>query len=463
MCKVQVDLSVIDQHWQYHLSRFQCLAMALNDLRQLERGNQLHYILDGYDFCNWFFPPNNIKSARNPYHRIINDTWNRFFSLSNGVETCAVLSPFTLIEFLHTITQQIDKKPIQRTIANNPDIQELLKAIKQGEKHLIDIPEQQQATIRNLYTQILDHKYALNLFSSSDSFSQLRQFIEQGKIRIFDPPVPDSAQVIELLDYDEAKMRNATRYLHDRRAERSGASELYNALDTYHFVLIENSRRSLSTEHIIPNLTSSGIYTRNSWYMLKYSTLPDARVSTIPADWNVRSSDAPALLLSALSHNNESVGSFDTTGIFLEDAKSIARMILQDLFSIPEIERCRSNKLERRQLLQRNPKIAVSSSTVELMRRLDRVYLSPIAETRIDIRSVNETLEQISKEQAEVMEEFLNNPESYEAQRGFAVEEVSGSVRQLNLPTPQLHSYIAPLGDDAEEFWISIHNALELP
>lgn len=460
MCKIKVELRTIDEHWQYNLSRFQCLTMALYDLKQLARRNKLHYVLDGYDFCNWFFKPEIGAPNRNPYSHIINATWNKFFELSNGVDTCAVISPFTAIEFLHTIALQMDDKSINRTITLLPDIQELLSAIRQGEKRIVEIPGQQQETIRNLYTQILDHKRALHFFSKLDAFSTLRQFLEQGKLRVFDPLVPNSAQVIELLDYDERKTRNAIRYLHGRRAERSGGGELYNALDTYHFVLIENSRRSLSADRIIPNLTSSGVYTRNSWYMLKYSSLPDAKGSPIPADWNVRAGDAPALLLSALSYNNENAGNVEKTETFLEDAKSVARMIMQDLISIPEIQQCRSNKTERQQLLKTNPKVEISSSTVELMRRLDRNYLNPVTEVSVDIGSVNEVLEEINEEEVEEMQEFLKNPERYKALRESAAKEVSSSVRQLNLPTPRLYSYIAPLGEDAEELWKSIQGVL---
>lgn len=460
MCKVEVELRIINEHWQYNLSRFQCLTMALYDLKQLLRGNKLHYVLDGYDFWNWFSEPTNTAYKVNPYHRIISDTWNRFFELSNGVDTCAVISPFTAIEFLHTIALQIDHRPINRTLALQPDIQELLNAIQQGEKRIVEIPEQQQATIRNLYTQILDHKRALDRYSKLDPFRKLRELLDQGKLRVFDPLVPNSAQVIELLDYDETKTQNAIRYLHDRRAERSGGSQLYNAIDTYHFVLIENSRRSLSADRIVPNLTSSGIYTRNSWYMLKYSSLPDAKGLTIPADWNVRSGDAPALLLSAISYNSESARNVDKTEPFLEDAKSVARMIMQDLISIPEIQRCRLSRADRQQLMKANPKVEISSSTVELMRRLNRNYLNPITEVGVDIEPVSEVLEEISKEEVEVMQEFLKNPERYEALKESAVQEVASSVRQLNLPTPKLHSYIAPLGEDAEELWKSIQGVL---
>lgn len=454
MCKVEVDLRVVEENWKYNLSRFQCLTMALQDLKQFARGNRLHYVLDGYDFCNWFFPP----SARSPnkFHRVIRGTWDRFFELSDGVESCAVMSPFTIMEFLYRMVMRLDDQPIQKLVAQNTVVSDLINAIQEGEKQLIDAPEHQQRIVRQLYGQILDHKLAIDLMSVSAAFARLQLLFGQQKIRLFDPLIPDSAQIIELLEYDVKKTKDAIQYLHISRQGSNRARDLYNTVDAYHFILIENSRRSLSVDHIVPNLTSSGIYSRNSWYMLKYSRLPDLHEVTIPADWNVRSADAPTLLLAAIAYNGERPGAADTTEAFLEDARSIARVIRQDLVSIPEVHQCRTNKIIRQRLLRDNPVVRVSSSTVELMRRLNRDYLDPIGQASLDTSSIENPLSDISKGEVEEMQEFLKNPEKYATSRKEVTEKVTQNVRQLNLPSPRLNSYILPLGEDGQELWEAI-------
>lgn len=312
MQKLLVKYNDLKSNWLFFLNQFQSLSMALEDLKRLESGKKLYYIFDGYDFCHWFYKKEIRAGVSNPHHEIIRDTWEKFFTLTDGTSTCAVMSPFTIIEFLQTISIQLDNTGIIERINRNPEIKSLLDAILHEEKNFESLPGHQQTVIQNLYTQILQNKSALEFFSQSGPFSQLQNLFDSNKIRFFDPLIPEAAQIIELFEYDQEKILNAINYLQNKRRERSSYGDIYNSLDVYHYILVENSRRSLNANSIIPYLTSSGILSRNSWYMLKYNSLPNLSESSIPIDWFVRTIEVPTILLSTLSYQKDTIENAST-------------------------------------------------------------------------------------------------------------------------------------------------------
>lgn len=433
------------------LNQFQTLTMALADLNRLEQGKKLYYIFDGYDFCHWFYKNGRLlRGFSNPFHKTIQESWDNFFSLTNGIETCAVMSPFTIIEFLQTISSQVDNDAIHRRIKKSSEIQTLLDFIFNEEKNYSNLPEHQQRIIQSLYAQIIENKRALELFSKPGPFAQLTELFSTSKIRFFDPMIPDAAQVVELLEYDQIKTDNAISYLREKRKARSSFGEIYDSIDVYHYILIENSRRALSATSVIPYLTSSGILSRNSWYMLKYDSLPNLTNTTIPSDWCVRTIEAPTIVLSTLALFNDPVDNPKNTKAFLEDARSLARIIKQDLLQVPEIQMNLSLRGEdRKKYYTENPSVKVSSNTIELMRRFTSNYrltktLEDQKPTKNDVLDTPISIDQITE-----LQEYINNPNKYELQKKTARENIHESIQSLDLPYYDLQNYIAPLGDEA--------------
>jgi hypothetical protein len=453
--------------------------MALHDLEQMAKGYKLFYVFDAYDFIQWFFTRVPGAKLDNPYQKTIKKNWNTFFRLSDGQSTCAVLSPFTVIEFLAKVGQVIDDDLLRETIQRNEYVTDLLKRLTPKKQPFEEIPQQYQDQIRDLVVRVIDFKNTFELFSPDDSnhpnsFHDIRILMEEKKVRYFDPPVPVSAQVSELLEYDEVRTKNAIHYLSVRRSHYSKERSINDALDAYHYILIQNSRKPWNVSGVIPNLTSSGIFTRNSWYLMEYTKLPDPNELPIPPDWNVRSGDAPAHLLSALKHNGEKQKTFD----FLEDARSLARIIIQDISKIPEFQNSRQDKNERDHLRTENPNIEISSDTIKLIKRLNEIYLEPMSEAarsaipESELKELDTYSDQVSSSSLgdlppieepdiEILIDYSENPERYKKMQNAATNEVKNNIQRIKLPEVDLRSFIYPIGEGAEELISSIDSFLK--
>ncbi len=197
MCKIAVPYRAIRDHWLVSLSQFQSISMAIHDLNFLRNGQKLYYVIDGYDFKNWIFEREYNPGQPDPYRLIIRGSWDKFFRLSDGKNTCAVMSPFTIIEFLHFLSKIVDSKEILDALKNEINIKYLIEKVELGEAKFIE-PNQQHSAIQDLYELILDHKQLLNVFRKPRLFGKLESMIKQNKIRLFFPPVPESAQIIDL-------------------------------------------------------------------------------------------------------------------------------------------------------------------------------------------------------------------------------------------------------------------------
>lgn len=479
MCKIKLEYNQVESLWWIKQSQFQSLTMALHDLEQMAKGYKLFYVLDAYDFAQWFFNKVPGTSHTNPYQKTIKRSWNTFFRLSDGQSTCAVLSPFTLIEFLARLGSVLNDNLIRQELEQNKEIVDLLNQLTQEKQFFEEIPQQYQENIRDLVARVIDFQNTFKLFSpndsgESDSFHDIRILMQENKVRYFDPPVPVSAQVSELLEFDEARTIHAIQYLRLRRAHLSKDRTINDTLDAYHYILIQNSRKPWNVSGVIPNLTSSGILTRNSWYILEYTKLPDPNELLIPPDWNVRSGDVPALLLSALKHSGEKQKTFD----FLEDARSLARIIVQDISKIPEFQNSRQDKNERARLKNENPYIEISSDTIKLIKRLDDIYLTPMSEVarsvspESNLRELDIYIDQesrtslgdmppIKETDIKMLEEYIVNPDRYKKMQNAATNEVKNNVQKLKLPEVDLRSFIYPMGEGADELISSIDNFLE--
>ena len=456
MCKIAVPYRAIRDHWIVSLSQFQSISMAMHDLNFLSNGQKLYYVIDGYDFRNWIFEREFNPVNPNPYRLIIRGSWDKFFQLSDGENTCAVMSPFTIIEFLHFLSKVVDSKEISKALEDEKNIRYLIERVELGEEKFIEVPNQEHSSIQDLYELILDHKQLLNVFRKPKLFNKLESMINQKKIRLFFPPVPESAQINDLLEYDVERTEKAITYLNERRLKLGGSTRLYNSLDTFHFILIENCIRPLSNDNIVPLLTSSGINSRNSWFKLKYDFIPEMSEPVIPIDWHVRSGNVPALLLSALGFNRSSLSDTSKTLTFLEDARSLARMIMEDIYKIPEIQKT-SNPILRKALIKENPLVEINSSTLTLIKRLNQKYLNPITNHKIDLSQFEDKIDEFEGQDFEDPQEFLSN---YLNLKESAAKNISSNLEALDLPSLGLRDFISPMGDGAEEMLNDIQENL---
>jgi hypothetical protein len=470
MCKVNVEYKTIIDYWLKYLSQLQSLEMAQNDLAEMEKGYKLYYVLDGYDFNEWFSLPEK-QTKPNRYGPLIRKSWNDYFRLADAEKTCAILSPFTVIQFLIRTNKVLGDKPSQ--FQRHPEIVEVLEEVQLGKKQFSEIPAKQQEIIRNLIAEIIDLKNISDLFESgtsaqSSSFQQLKDLMEKGKIRKFAPPIPGAAQSMELLGYDEGTIQESIVYLYEKRTKKnySNRPDIFNrevymesSLDTYHYVLIHNSCNPWMSSGIIPNLTSSGRLTRNSWYRLAYNKPPAYYGLKIPQGWNVRSGDEPALLFSVLDYYKDHEPAMD----FLIQAHSMAQEIVDDLYKIPQLRINRQADID--QLKSVNPDIEVSSETVTLIRRYDEKYnpklsLSSLGTSASEKATPQESYESIDKQDLEMLQAFIKEPAKYREIMESASTQAANEIKKLDLVDPDMRSYLAPMGEGIDDLIDSINDGL---
>ena len=75
--------------------------------------------------------------------------------------------------------------------------------------------------------------------------------------------------------------------------------------------------------------------------------------------------EVPTILLSTLSYQKDTIENAGNTKAFLEDARSIARIIKQDFSTIEEIQQGENNKSDRIRLQHQNPNIEISINTIK--------------------------------------------------------------------------------------------------
>ena len=100
--------------------------------------------------------------------------------------------------------------------------------------------------------------------------------------------------------------------------------------------------------------------------------------------------------------------------------------------------------------------------TLDLMKEFEQSFLVPLSEVKPDVSPVRSDLDTIAREQIEVIQGFLENPGEHGQLKDDAARRVAQSVKQLGLPSPQLHSFIAPMGDGAYEILRDIREGLGL-
>lgn len=445
---VTIDYATLSKYHLLLLTSYQSFSMCLYDADAIYSGKSIGYGLDGYDLCRYIFPDSFFVNKPNPHHNQIKSTWESFFQMSDGKTTFGIISPFALLEILATIQERTNSKLLLRANRFN-GIRDLINDIAQGIRELQEVAPEYQKTITTLYHLMKSTEGARKAVLEGNSFEKLKQLLTSNKLIPLDRYITYSnstGQLRNLLWYDDQeKVNKALQYLNYKREKKiySGYDVFYNTLDVFHYVLFENVGANLNSNNINMYISSSGLLSRNSWFLTKYGKLPD-EVSSIPSNWSARSSDTPAYLTKAINHFSNDL---QQTRDFFEESRAIARVILRDFLEIPEIRTSIGSFSERKRLHLENPAIKVSNKIPQAISRLQNEYFKHLFPEYSD-NSIQTTSNSVEIDFG-ALYQWMTNPDTRSKEYHQVAQEVNGQTNALKLNPIDWTMYIAPLGDTA--------------
>jgi hypothetical protein len=413
--------------------------------------------MDGYDFWMWFFPPQSgTEESSNPQHRAVHDNWEYFFTHSDGTTSCAVVSPFTVIELAASAAHHTEFRQFAEFTAKiketYPAIDEHIRALATGMAKTGDLSQNQIEAIGDVYAKMLRMERVSKILSNPSVFGRLSDLMREKKIRPFDPLIPEAAQMGQLFASDSRRRTEAIKYLVDKRSERPVSRDflkLYASLDVFHFIVVDNSRPTLTAQGIVPLLASSGVLSRNSWFKLKYDRMPSDLVR-IPPEWAVSSAAAPAYRLRAVELCHGDVAEAEE---FVVAARSDARRVLTALLGIPEIGLCAGDATARKRLHDENPPIRIEDGLLHKIDDYrsnyeDHLNPEPSIETDGDVsgRSVDH----------EQLHNFIESGADGDRAYKETIRMVGQKVKEAGLAPRNWRSYVSPLGEDAYELIVRV-------
>lgn len=445
---VEIDYVTLSKYHFLLLTSYQSFSMCLYDADAIYSGKSIGYGLDGYDLCRFIFPDSFFVNKPNPHHNQIKSTWESFFKMSDGKTTFGIISPFALLEILATIEERVNSKLLLR--ANQFDgIRKLIQDLVKGIRELQEVSPEYQKTITSLYHLMKSTEGARKSVLEGGSFEKLKQLLASNKLIPLDRYITYSNATRELRNLlwydDEEKVSKALQYLNNRREKKaySRYDVFYNTLDVFHYVLFENVGATLNSTNINTYISSSGLLSRNSWYLTKYGKLPD-EVSPIPNNWSARSSDTPAYLTKAIVHFNNDI---QQTKDFFEESRSLARVILRDFLEISEIRASIGNFSERKRLHMENPSIKVKNKLPQAIARLQNEYFKFLFPEYSD-NNLHHSTDSTDIDFG-ALYNWMTNPETRSEEYHQIAQEVNTQTNALNLNPIDWTMYIAPLGDTA--------------
>jgi hypothetical protein len=441
------ELRILNNYYHWMLSSYQSFSMCLYDIGYIERGNTIGYGIDGYDLCRFVFPISFFKDKPNPHHNAMCATWKAFFEESDGTTTFGIISPFAVIELLATIAETASGKELTDLIdIGGKDIRTLVKQIADKVVSFEEIEGKQKQTIQKLSSLVNATQNARDIIKRGEAFRVIENLLSQNKIKLLDfmiRKIKPQSSFPDLLSYDQKDLERGLRYLGEKR-HRLKSLAFYNTLDIYHYVLFENADSILKSQNMQAYISSSGILSRNSWLLTKYGKLPDT-LANIPDDWSARSSDVPHFVSRSLNQFNRDARQLK---YFFEECISIARIILRDIYKVPEMQACINRPIERQQLLASNPIVKVSNDVPNTIRKFHNDY------HRILLPQFNMPTFETSAQQKidiERLYEWVMDPKTRLKEFDLIANEVHDHMTSLNLYPLDWVTYIAPLGETSYE------------
>jgi len=443
----EASLKDINNFYLFVLTSYQSFSMALYDIDSLLRGRQIIYGLDGYDFCRFVLPREFFIGKPNPHHQQIEKTWETFFRFSDGETTIAVVSPLAWLEFLATIDERSRGQHIERFLTRRT--LHLLEKLRKDDSMIENLSFQEKKVIQRLVEVVVAARETRQAILKGKAFTRLVDLMNNKKVRLLEEfmgELKSADKISALFEYKhKANVERGIRYLNDRRGDRSLSQygAFYNLLDVYHYILFDNVDQFLEHTQKDAYISSSGILSRNSWFLIKLGRLPGV-TRNIPINWAARSSHAPAFVAKLLYQYDHDLY---TLRDFFEEARSLARVILRDLEEIPEMYTVIYDSSQRQHLLKSNPIVKVRNKILQAAARLQNDYLSQVwPEFKIENERNDIPFNGID---FEMLYQWMTNPQTRSKEFQIIKEQVRQHLSLLGLKPAEWQSYIAPLGDVA--------------
>lgn len=457
MCKISLNKALEIYHWA--LSAHQTFTMCHNDSISIKDGKRVAYVIDGYDLTRYIFPKELFRGKPNPHHDAIKLSWDTFFSESTADLAYAVLSPFALIEILATIKENSysDKEFSEILQINKDEITFLEKILIQNINEINKDELTQKEIVKTLHSFISQTVKSQNIILRGDWFNKMNELKNKNQLELLDPLLKkiDSLQIKELLKYDINKIERASNYLNDKRKGMfSENNRLYNTLDIYHYILVDNIEKPFNSKNINIFLTSSGILSRNSWLLIKYGKFPTV-ISHIPNDWAARNSNSPAYLFKAANHFSKD---FNQTGDFFNEGKIISKIVVREMEKIPEVNSCIFSYSERQRYQSQNPEIKFNNNIAQYLALFETEFYK-----LVNPESHTESLVTISdKIDIENLLEIIKNKNNLVTESQNVFKSVQENLIKFNTESISWDSYIAPLGDAAYDILKTFNQNIDI-
>jgi hypothetical protein len=438
-------LNSLEELYLLMLVQYQCFGMAHQDAQKYVKGEKLVYALDTIDLSTYLLPTQFHSSEKIPQPESIIAKWHQFFNHPLGENVITTISPLTLIEFFRLL----------RYWATDPSHYRRLKKQYGGIDNLVAAFEsmgiEKRGTSREAlilsktYRHMMTSK-SLNLILCGEidnsPFDQIKSLIDNRKMTLWkDILASIDAQKLssELFEHNRQLITTGINYLLERKRTKDSS-----LIDVYNYVLHDNLNKLRSDRGIRFYITSSGYLSRNAWVITEFGRLLE-NLDDIPDSWSARTSDAPFCLIKAYEHVK---GDAKSLIQFLEEGKSLSRVILRDLFSIDQVYHCIHDPKQRAKLHKENPEIPLANSLGQTLQRFQRQYYRFIVPETIGSLT---TIADIpySDIDTNMLLKWMKDPKKRGEFYQDTVNKLREEVRELQLFSADWIHYAAPIGKNA--------------
>lgn len=444
----EVELKSLAHLYHFTLGQYQSFSMCFTDAAAQREGFTLIYGLDGYDLSTYLLPSKLFAGEADPFRDAVLARWHTFFRHARPNQERATVSPLTLFELLRMLQHTTAEDALSRAVREQyQELLSLVDRIANGSRSLQEVAEVDIRRIRELYLRMRSAKVVNQVLRDRSLFADIRPLITDGRICLWDSVIERnvrSLSIDDLFSFDSTRISHAVSYLSDKR---SGRDLSYSLLDILNYVLYDNIHRTPpDQEPARIYITSSGVLSRNAWYIAKYGALI-GHLEAIPDDWAARAADVPSYLVRAREHfGNDLIQMID----FLEEGKTLCRVILRDLLATDELNRCATDRREREKLYRTNPRVKIRNAVGQAMMRFQNDYYRIIAPEVIEQLTPSPEIPNEAIDVVELLDWMQDS-----RKRGLMYQEsvtmVRDEIRQLELIPVGWHSYVAPLGEEALE------------